>query len=122
MSKINENELEGLDLPSPTSTEVRFLGSGGKDVTEQDRVFAKLVTTSYGYEDKSVQYFVRVGHGELIDPYTVNSSLSKGQLNSVFSYRKVGEQTFSSFLKYLETKNRIHFTRARRLLLTENYK
>lgn len=122
MNKINEDDLSGLGLPDPDSTVTKLFGVSGKEVTEQDRVFAKSVTKSYGYDNSSVHYFVRVGHGELIDPYTVNSSLSKGQLNSVFAYRKVGEQTFSSFLKYLETKNRIHFTRARRLLLSENYK
>lgn len=118
MNRTNENDVKGLNLPDPVSTEVKFFGPSGKNVTEEDRVFAKLVSTSSG----SVQYFLRVGRGELVDPYGADASISRGQLNSVFSFRKVGEKTFSFFLKYLETKNRINFTNARRLLLTESYK
>lgn len=121
MSKTrhHEDELKSLNIPNPASCEVTFFGMGGKEVSEDERVYAKLVVNSYNYDDRSVQYFLKVGRGEIIDPYGVDSSVSKKRLQSDFTFRKVGKKTFDSFVEYLKNKNRIHFTTSRRLLLTE---
>jgi hypothetical protein len=118
--KNTEKELKDLNLPPATEKEITYVGIGGKSVAEKDRHFTKCVVSNFGYEEVSHHYYVKVGSGELADPYGVDSSISLSQLNSRFTYRKVNEQTHDAYVKYLTTKNRIHFTTARRLLLSEN--
>ena len=120
MNKIDEDSLRGMSLPPADKKVVNFYGTKGEPVHERERHFAKSVLTVYGHDQTSHHYYVRVGMGELIDPYGVNRTVSSTQLNSIFNYRKVSQKTFDSYIKYLETQNRIHFTTARRLLLSEN--
>jgi hypothetical protein len=107
-----------MGIPDPIQTKVTFFGKAAKECEEYSSL-AKKVEVKYSVTDLQYHYFVRVGRGELIDPYEANSTLSRKHVSEMFSYRKVSERVFNSFLKYLETKNRIHFTTARRLLLSE---
>jgi len=115
-----ENEIlfREMGIPDPIQTKATFFGKGGKECDEYSSL-AKIVEVKYSVSDLQYHYFVRVGRGELIDPYEANSNLSRKHISEMFGYRKVTERIFNSFMKYLETKNRIHFTTARRLLLSE---
>jgi hypothetical protein len=121
-NRHSEDEIESLNIPSPASSELTLFGAGGKKVSEDDRVYAKIVVSFYNYDDRSVHYFIKISNGEIIDPYGADSSISKGRLQSAFAFRKVGKKTFDSFIEYLKNKNRIHFTTSRRLLLAESTK
>ena len=109
-------DLNGLNLPPSQQKTICCIGKNGNEVDESEAL-AKSVTCNYGYEDVSVQFFVRVGRGELIDPYQIDYGLTKGKLSSMYKYNKVSERAFNTYIKYLNTKNRIHFTTARRLIM-----
>lgn len=119
---MQEPETEALfremGIPDPIQTKVTFIGKGGKECDEYSSL-AKKIEVKYSVSDLQYHYFVRVGRGELIDPYEANSNLSRKHISEMFTYRRVSERIFTAFFKYLETKNRIHFTTARRLLLSE---
>lgn len=115
MSNKDEG-LSDLNLPPMQNKVIRYIGKEGKDVSE-DAALAKTVTCNYGYEDLSIQFFVKVGRGELIDPYQVDYGITKGKLNSIYKYKKVSEKAFNAYVKFLQNKNRIHFTNARRLIM-----
>lgn len=110
------DKLDNLNLPPMQNKVIRYIGKEGKDVSE-NTALAKTVTCNYGYEDLSVQFFVRVGRGELIDPYQVDYGITKGKLSSMYKYKKVSEKAFNTYVKFLQTKNRIYFTNARRLIM-----
>lgn len=117
-SPDDEALFREMGIPDPIQTKAVFYGKNGKECDEYSSL-AKIVEVKYSISELQYHYFVRVGRGELIDPYEANSNLSRKHVSEMFTYRKVSERIFNSFLKYLETKNRIHFTTARRLLLSE---
>ena len=113
-----QDEFAEMGVPNPITTKVEFIGKDGKKSDEYSSV-AKSVQITYGFDDIRMQYYVRVGRGELIDPLGVDSTLSRKKIQDQYKFKKVGEKAFNSFMKYLTTKNRIHFTTARRLLVSE---
>lgn len=115
MTNRPEN-IEGLNLPPVENKAIRYIGKGGMDAKEE-AALAKTVTCNYGYEAVSVQFFVKVGRGELIDPYQIDYGITKGKLTSMYKYKKVSEKAFNAYVKFLQSKNRIHFTNARRLIM-----
>jgi hypothetical protein len=117
MSKQND-EFKRMGIPDPVNTLIKYLGRDGKESDEYSSV-AKKIQIFYSVDDVRYQYYVRVGRGELIDPFGVDSTLSRKKISDQYKFKKVGEKAFSHFLKYLQTKNKIHFTTARRLLVSE---
>lgn len=113
-----EDDMRAMGIPDPPETTVDFIGKDGKESDEYSGV-AKCVKVVYDYGDVRYQYFVMVGRGELIDPFGVDSNLSRKKISNQYKFKKVGAKAYDSFVKYLKTKNKIHFTTARRLLISE---
>jgi hypothetical protein len=113
---MNNKELNHLNLPPATQTNIYFVDKTGKEC-EEKFALAKTVTSNYGYDNVSKQFFIRYGRAELIDPYGVDSGVSIAKLSSLYKFKKVSEKAYSAYLKYLKSKNRIHFTTARRLIM-----
>jgi hypothetical protein len=111
-----KNELENFNLPPVSEKTICYIGAKGNETSESEAL-AKKVTCNYNYSDISVQYFVRVGRGELIDPYQIDYGITKNKLSSMYKYKKVSEKAYNTYVKYLTNKNRIHFTTARRLIM-----
>jgi hypothetical protein len=112
----NEKDLEDLKLPPPETKVITFFGKNGREV-QNENAYAKSVISYYGYNDSSCHYFIMTGRGELIDPYVVDYGISRNKISTMYKYKKVSEKAFESYLRYLKTKNRIHFTTARRLVM-----
>ena len=109
MARWENEDVSGLNLPERTQTLIHYYGKGGT-LCEEKLSFAKtVVTQSNGLE--SVKHYVRFTRGELVDPHSVDYNL-KTQLAT---FKKVNEKSFNQYIKYLETKNRLYFTRSRRL-------
>ncbi len=115
MKSHSDDEFEKMGVPKPTETLVEWFGVGGKKC-ESRSAFAKMVSSTYDYENMSKQFFLRISSGELIDPYYANAGVGKSRL-ATFAFRKVNANTFDAFMKYLKTKNRTDYTFARRLLM-----
>ena len=94
---------------------ILFLGIKGEQA-EEKKALAKCVTSNRGYEDVSVQWFIRMGRGEIIDPYEIDSGYNQKRLAGL-KFKKVSEKAFDNYIKYLKCKNRLYFTKARRLAM-----
>ena len=113
MSRWEDADVSGLDLPSPDKVEEVFFGVDGKTATPDDAL-AKTVTSNGG-----TVCYVKCGRGELIDPYSTDSFRSHG--GPLFKFKKVCQKSFDAYITYLTSKNRWYFTQARRLTM-ENFK
>lgn len=115
MARGENADISGLNLPDPQKFEILFVGIKGEE-TEENKALAKSVTSNQGYEDVSVQWFIRMGRGEIIDPYGIDSGYNQKRLAGL-KFKKVSEKAFDNYIKYLKCKNRLYFTKARRLAM-----
>ena len=115
MARGENADLSGINLPEPDTLDTTFLGLRG-NATGEDMAFAKCVVTTSPDSQPSSQWFIRMGRGEIIDPYEIDYGVSKKKL-SVLKFKKVSKEAFDNYKKYLECKNRLYFTRARRLVM-----
>jgi len=113
MARWENEDLSGLNVPEPTKTTTKYIGLKGIETTE-DQSMAKYVTSS----DGSKRFYIKYGRSEILDPYQIDSSYAGSRRqNNVYKFKKVTEEAFDNYKKYLETKNRIFFTKARRFLM-----
>ena len=111
MARWENEDLSGLNIPDPAQIETKFIGLEGKETTEEE---AKSVTSS----DGAKRFYVKCGRGELLDPYQIDSSYASSRRRThLYKFTKVPEEAFENYIKYLENKNRIFFTKARRFLM-----
>lgn len=61
----------------------------------------------------SQKYWVLCGVSGIVDPFNMSPS-SRDQRLKTLKFRKVNEDTYKNFQKYLSTKNTLYFTKARR--------
>ncbi|HAT67298.1 MAG TPA: hypothetical protein DCS66_22335 [Flavobacteriaceae bacterium] len=108
MARWENEDISDLNLPNPETTVISFVGKDGASVDE-NKAFAKTVTSSLGS-----QYYIKYGRGEILDPYQIDSLRINGKL---FTFKKVSQQAFNLYNRYLNSKNRLYFTRARRLIM-----
>jgi len=113
---MKNEDLSELDLPSGGDIVINFFGEGGVS-TDSKKAIAKSVECSYDHETVNTNYYIMVGRGEALDPYQADFGYTKQKLSGMYKYRKVSKKCFTSYMKYLQTKNRTHFTTARRLLM-----
>lgn len=113
---MKNEDISHLNLPDPGTVAISFIGKDGAEVDEKQGL-VKIVECSYDHENVSTKYYIMYGRGEIIDPYQADFRHSRKKLATMYKYRKVSDQCFKLYKKYLETKNRIHFTQARRLLM-----
>ena len=116
MARHEDEDVSELKLPAVIEPVVEFLGEKGESVTAEFGL-AKSVTTTMDYENQSVQYFIKVGRGEIIDPYGADFGYTKAKLSSMYKFKKVSHEAFNQYHRYLQTKNRLYFTKARRLVM-----
>lgn len=116
MARHENEDVSDLDLPKGYETVVEFFGEKG-DQVKPDISLAKSVSTSLDHESHSMHYFIRVGRGEIIDPYGADFGYTKSKLSTMYKFKKVSKKAFDSYQNYLQTKNRLHFTKARRLVM-----
>ena len=113
MARWENEDVSGLNVPEPERLETDFIDLNGKCVAEANAV-AKAVKSSNG----STTYYIKYGRNELLDPHQTDSSYASSRRQShMYKFKKVSEKTFQSYAKYLESKNRLYFTKARRFLM-----
>jgi hypothetical protein len=115
MARHENEDVSELNLPEQ-NVRIRFLTVKGKKADESNAL-AKTVETLNGEDLFSKQFFIKYGRGEIIDPYSIDFGYSRRRLASMYKYKKVSEKTFTQYKKYLDTKNRLYFTKARRLIM-----
>jgi len=107
-----ENEgLGGLDLPEPDNKISTYYGLGAEQSNSSD-AFVKVV-----YNNGFKTHYIKFGRGELLDPLGAD----KGKHNrSYFDYKKVNQKVYAYYMQYLENRERIFLTRARRAFMEIN--
>ncbi len=91
----------------------RFYDKNGQVTRDETKSIAKIC-----YDEKRGErtafYYIRMYRGELLDPHAIDKNISP--LNrAAFKEKKVNKSCFDGYVKYLKTKNRLYFTRSRRL-------
>lgn len=92
---------------------VEMTGLNGEVVTDENLALAKRTVTKRE-ETENTLYFVTMTRGSLYDPYDRNRLMSRGEINRL-KFRKVGADAYNLYVKYLESKNRMHYSKAKRL-------
>ena len=110
MARWENEDLKGLDIPDAIAHSLDYLDKNGAEVDSENLAVAKIVS-----EDDKKAYYILYGRGEIIEPHQIDSNFNKNKL--AYKFKKVTEQAFSAYQKYLKTKNRLYFTNARRLVM-----
>jgi len=110
MNKIEEDELRDIGIPDPVSIKTEYIDKNGV-ITEEKKDAYAYSTDVDGYKT----FFIKYVRGELCDPHNVH--ISSGLSKILANYKKVTENTYDNYVKFLETKNTLYFTRARRNLM-----
>lgn len=113
MSRWENMDLSGLDLPDLPEREEVFIGADG-ETSEPDSSFAKMVSTTTGDKTEN-RFYIRFGRGNIVNPNLMDKRIN----DKLYRFRKVSKKTFDLYRKYLLTKNVLFFTFARRALLDE---
>lgn len=105
--RLDNADISELNIPEVPFRYETFYGKGGNIVDENSSLVKVFV------QGKWEKYFVWFWRGELFDPYGTDI-LRKSQQESA-KFKVVKKEVFELYMKYLKSKNRIFFTRARRL-------
>lgn len=113
MARWENEDISGLNIPDPDQIKTIFIGLNGEE-TSEDKAMAKLSKSSNG----SAGFYIKYGRNELLDPHQTDSSYASTRRQShMYKFKKVSQETFENYTEYLKSKNRLYFTRARRLLM-----
>ena len=107
MARWENENVSGLNLPDETKTSTEYYNRHGKTCSEKASV-TKIVTTTT--DKTSIRYYIKFSRGEFIDPHAIDQNYS----SSTSVFKRVKEDVYFMYVKYIESKNRLYFTRARR--------
>ena len=113
MARWENEDVSGLNIPEPIVSKVTYLNKDGKDCKDERHAYIKVVSTKMPDKSTFVKHYIRFTRGELADPHSVDFH-NKGKAPD---FKKVSEACYSLYKKYLITKNRLYFTRSRRLYM-----
>lgn len=113
MARWENEDVSKLNIPDPIHIETKLFDLNGKETTE-DRAIAKSTEGS----DGSQKFYIKYGRNELLDPHHIDSSCAAARRQEhLYTFKEVSKQTFANYTKYLESKNKLYFTKARRFLM-----
>lgn len=112
MARWENEDVSDLNLPDPINLVRVFFDKNAKEITNEDMAFAKKTTS-----DDKESYYIKYMRGDIIDPHHIDSGLRNTTYPKTF--KKVNKQAFDSYIKFLQTKNRLYFTMARRIIMEQ---
>lgn len=113
MARWENEDVSDMNIPDPPTVTEVFIDLNGDESLEKNAV-AKSIKSS----DNSLRYYIKYGRNELLDPHQADSSYASSRRREhMYKFKKVSEKTFEMYEKYLKSKNRIYFTKARRFLM-----
>lgn len=98
-------------LKSNSSLESLYDNRGNLLSNTEDKVFAKMLIIDLGNSDTQKQFFVRTYNNTPLDPLGPESRRDIWRRTEL---KKVSQATFDAYLSYLQTRNRLHMTKAQR--------
>ena len=113
MARWENEDISNMNIPDPISSSISFIGLNGEE-TQEEQGIAKSIVSS----DGSKRFYIKYARGEILDPYQIDSSYAGSRRQAkMYKFKKAPEDAFNNYVKYLKTKNRIFFTRARRIFM-----
>ena len=113
MARWENEDVSGMGIPEPVTSVVKYLNKEGRDCQNERYGFVKTVSTTLPDKSVFVKYYIRFYRGELVDPHSVDINFK----SKIPEFKKVSEDCYKLYKKYLATKNRLYFTRSRRLFM-----
>lgn len=104
-NKSVEDELTLMGA-NTKQEEVKYLDKFGKQAEEYSSV-----AKSIEHPDGSTTYHIKYRRGQLFDPYGIDE-LKANAIDT--TYKKVNRHIYENYLKYLQTRQVIHFLTANR--------
>lgn len=108
MARWENEDVSGLNLPDPQEVEKTYFDKSGNNCEKSSAYAMQYVS------ENSIFFYIRFSRGELIDPHSIDSNT---KLKNNPDFKKVKKTCFENYIKYLKTKNRLYFTRSRRLAM-----
>lgn len=99
------------NLKSRTSLESLYDDRGNLISDNNPKSFAKMLIVDLGNNETQKQFFVRTYNNIPLDPIGPDSRRDIWRRTEL---KKVNQATFDSYLSYLQTRNRLHMTKAQR--------
>tara|TARA_R110000822_G_scaffold165023_1_gene305593 strand:+ start:152 stop:487 length:336 start_codon:yes stop_codon:yes gene_type:complete len=109
MARGEKEDVSDLNLPEPQDVQKLYFGKHAEVSSETKEAFAYVGTV-----ENSASHYILYDRGEIIDPYNDRFTRSS---STTRRFKKVSETCFNFYMKYLKTRNTLHFTRARRLVM-----
>jgi hypothetical protein len=109
MTRGEKEDVSDLNLPEPQEAQKSYFGKHADVSLDTKEAFAYVSTV-----DNSSSHYILYDRAEIIDPYNDRFTRSSSKTRR---FKKVSETCFNFYMKYLKTRNTLHFTRARRLVM-----
>jgi hypothetical protein len=113
MARWENEDVSELGIPEPITSNVEYFNKTGEKCEDMRYSFAKTISTTTSSSDVLVKYYIRFNRGELVDPHSTDYNIK----SKTPEFKKVSEDCYKLYKKYLATKNRLYFTRSRRLFM-----
>ena len=111
MARWENENLDDLNLPEPDNKVSTYYGAGAQEA-DSSAAFVKVIDNN-GYKT----HYIKFGRGDLLDPLGAD----KDKYNRpYFEYKKVDKKVYEYYMQYLQNRERIFLTRARRALMEIN--
>lgn len=110
MARWENEDVSDLNLPDPIHLIRIFFDKNAESTDNEEIAFAKKTIN----DDKET-YYIKYMRGEIIDPHHIDNNLRNTTYPKTF--KKVSKQAFDAYIKFLQTKNRLYFTIARRIVM-----
>jgi hypothetical protein len=115
---IDQEQLSEMGIEAPKQLVTKYYDKSGK-ICEQDRAVAKVVELPDEDNKNTVlSYYVKHGRGQVFDPYGIDMHKTNAYN---FQFKKVDEEIFTNYNKYLSTRREIYLISARRAFINKGY-
>ena len=108
--------VETIAIETNTNKSEKVYNKNGDIANNNEKVFAREITTTLENGGTQRKYFIMTYNNTPYDPYGIDSHREK---NLELKLKNVNKDTFSYYIKYLQTKNSLYITRANRSFIDE---
>ncbi len=116
--KANQEELSAIGITTAKQNIVFYYDKAGK-ICDEDRAVSKAVQIpAEDGENVATSYYVKHGRGQVFDPYGIDMHKTNAYN---FQFKKVDEEIFTNYSKYLSTRREIYLISARRAFINKGY-
>lgn len=110
MSRHENENLAGLDIPGPTEYDIIAYGPSGETGVDEKSVCARQVTNK---ETGNVRYFVKYGDSRLFSPHRITKREEK---MTRWKMKRVSKEVFDLYVRFLKSGSNVLLNNAERMI------